>query len=165
MPEQGELVSLAADLLRVLKQRRGRLAVAESCTGGLVGHLLTEVPGSSAVFVGGAITYDTQLKQQIGVDEALLEKEGAVSSAVAEAMAVAIRKQTGASLGVAVTGIAGPGGGSEAKPVGLTYVAVADDHGVVSEGHIWRADRSTNKQLSAQAALRLALKRVRETSV
>jgi PncC family amidohydrolase len=161
MPEQRELVSLAADLLRVLKQGRRRLAVAESCTGGLVGHLLTEVPGSSDVFAGGAITYDNQLKQQIGVDEGLLEKEGAVSLAVAEAMATGIRKQTGASLGVAVTGIAGPTGGSEAKPVGLTYVAVADDDGVVSEEHIWRGDRSTNKQLSAQAALRLALNRAR----
>ena len=165
MPEQGELVSLAAELLRVLKQRRGRLAVAESCTGGLVGHLLTEVPGSSAVFVGGAITYDNHLKQQIGVEDKLLENDGAVSSAVAEAMAVGIRKQTGASLAIGVTGIAGPNGGSEAKPVGLTYVAVADENGVVTEEHTWQADRSTNKQLSAQAALRLALKRVRETSV
>src|SRR6266542_6214788 len=102
MPAQRDLVSLAADLLRVLKQGRQRLAVAESCTGGLVGHLLTEVPGSSDVFAGGAITYDNRLKQQIGVDKGLLEKEGAVSSAVAEAMAAGIRKQTGASLGVAV---------------------------------------------------------------
>ncbi len=164
MPEHRELVSLAADLLRVLKQDRRRLSVAESCTGGLVGHLLTEVPGSSDVFVGGAIAYDNQLKQQIGVDQALLDKEGAVSSAVAESMATGIRKQTGTSIGVAVTGIAGPTGGSETKPVGLTYVAVADDDGVVSEGHIWRADRSTNKQLSAQAALRLALNRARGAS-
>ena len=140
------------------------MAVAESCTGGLVGHLLTEVPGSSDVFAGGAITYDNQLKRQVGVDEALLEQEGAVSAPVAEAMATGIRKQTGASLGIAVTGIAGPTGGSETKPVGLTYVAVADEEGVVSEGHIWRADRSTNKQLSAQAALRLALNRARKAS-
>jgi len=164
MPAQRELVSLAADLLRVLKQGRQRLAVAESCTGGLVGHLLTEVPGSSDVFAGGAITYDNQLKHQIGVDEGLLETGGAVSSAVAEAMAVGIRKHTGTSLGIAVTGIAGPTGGSETKPVGLTYVAVADDHGVGSEEHIWRGDRSTNKRLSAQAALRLALKRARGPS-
>ena len=164
MPEHRELVTLAADLLRVLKQSRRRLAVAESCTGGLVGHLLTEVPGSSDVFAGGAITYDNHLKQQIGVDEGLLENEGTVSSAVAEAMATGIRKQAGASVGVAVTGIAGPSGGSETKPVGLTYVAVADEDGVVSEGHIWRADRSTNKQLSAQAALRLALNRARRPS-
>ena len=79
-------------------------------------------------------------------------------------MATGIRKQAGASVGVAVTGIAGPSGGSETKPVGLTYVAVADEDGVVSEGHIWRADRSTNKQLSAQAALRLALNRARRPS-
>src|SRR6266545_1994011 len=130
MPEQRELVLLAADLLQVLKQGRRHLAVAESCTGGLVGHLLTEVPGSSEVFVGGAITYDNHLKQQIGVDRNLLEKEGAVSSAVAEAMAAGIRRHTGVSLAIAVTGIAGPNGGSETKPVGLTYVAVADEDGV-----------------------------------
>jgi PncC family amidohydrolase len=159
MAEQRELVSLAAELLRALKHDRKRLAVAESCTGGLIGHLLTEVPGSSEVFSGGAITYDNRLKQQIGVDAKLLEREGAVSATVAEAMAAGIRDQTGAAVGVAVTGIAGPGGGSDTKPVGLTYVAVADDAGVVSEGHIWRADRSTNKRLSAQAALRLALSR------
>jgi|SRR5438093_733327 len=162
MPERRELVTLAADLLRVLKHDRRRLAVAESCTGGLVGHLLTEVPGSSQVFLGGAITYDNHMKQQIGVDEELLAKEGAVSPAVAEAMAAGIRKQTGASLAIGVTGIAGPNGGTETKPVGLTYVAVADNHGVLSEEHIWQADRSTNKQLSAQAALRLALNRARE---
>jgi PncC family amidohydrolase len=160
MAEHRELVTLAAELLRALKHDGKRLAVAESCTGGLVGHILTEVPGSSEVFAGGAITYDNRLKRQIGVDATLLEREGAVSAAVAEAMAAGIRNQTGAALALAVTGIAGPGGGTDTKPVGLTYVAVADDDGAVSEGHIWRADRSTNKRLSAQAALRLALGRI-----
>ena len=161
MPHQNELVGLAEELLAILKEGRKRLAVAESCTGGLLGHLLTEVPGSSEVFAGGAITYDNQLKQRIGVDEDLLEKEGAVSSAVAEAMAQGIRSKTGASMAMAVTGIAGPGGGSEFKPVGLTYVAVADESGVVSERYVWDGDRSTNKQLSAEAALQLALSRAR----
>jgi nicotinamide-nucleotide amidase len=161
MPQQDELVSLAEKLLAVLKEGRKRLAVAESCTGGLLGHVLTEVPGSSEVFAGGAITYNNQLKQQIGVEEDLLEREGAVSAAVAEAMARGIRGKTGASVAIAVTGIAGPGGGSESKPVGLTYVAVADEDGVVSARHVWNGDRSTNKQLSAEAALQLALSRAR----
>jgi PncC family amidohydrolase len=163
-PEQRETVLLAADLLEALKRAGKRLVVAESCTGGLLGHLLTEVPGSSEVFAGGAITYDNQLKRQIGVDEGLLKNEGAVSAAVAEAMAKGIRDKTGAALAIAVTGIAGPGGGSETKPVGLTYVAVADENGVVSEEHIWGEGRSINKQLSAEAALRLALNRAREAS-
>jgi PncC family amidohydrolase len=159
MPEKPELVSLAAELLAMLRTGGRKLAVAESCTGGLIGHLLTEVPGSSEVFAGGAITYDNHLKQQIGVDAKLLEREGSVSAPVAEAMATGIREHTGATLAISVTGIAGPGGGSETKPVGLTYIAVADESGVVSEKHIWTENRSNNKHLSAEAALRLALKR------
>jgi PncC family amidohydrolase len=158
-----ELVSLAAEVLRALKHRGMTLAVAESCTGGLIGHLLTEIPGSSEVFLGGAITYHNRLKTELGVDPAVLESEGAVSTRVAEAMAAGVRRQTGAGIGLAVTGIAGPGGGSETKPVGLTYVAVADAAGVASEGHIWRADRSTNKLLSAGAALKLALTRLAQS--
>jgi PncC family amidohydrolase len=160
MPEQPELVSLAAELLAVLRTDGRKLAVAESCTGGLIGHLLTEVPGSSEVFAGGAITYDNHLKQTIGVDAKLLEREGAVSAPVAKAMATGIREHTGAALAISVTGIAGPGGGSETKPVGLTYIGVADVTGVESERHVWTGDRSTNKRLSAEAALRLALKRI-----
>src|SRR5256885_14360549 len=102
MPEQREPVSLAGGRLGVLKDGRRRLAVAESCTGGLVGHLLTEVPGSSDVFVGGAITYGDHLKQQIGVEEKLLEEDGAVSSAVGEAMAGGVRERVGASAAVGV---------------------------------------------------------------
>src|SRR2546422_7990316 len=122
MPEQRELVSLAADLLGVLKHGRRRLAVAESCTGGLVGHLLTEVPGSSDVFVGGAITYDDHLKQQIGVEEKLLEEDGAVSSAVAEAMAAGIRKRSGASLAIGVARHDRATSGSAGETGGLTHV-------------------------------------------
>jgi PncC family amidohydrolase len=157
---QREIVSVAADGLRALKRRGSTLAVAESCTGGLIGHLLTEIPGSSEVFLGGAITYSNDLKVRLGVDSTVLETAGAVSVQVAEMMAASVRKQTGADIGLAVTGIAGPGGGSETKPVGLTYVAVADAKGVASEAHIWCADRSTNKLLSAGAALRLLLARI-----
>jgi len=155
-----ELVLLANQVLSAFKKRGLSLAVAESITGGLIGHLLTEVPGSSDVFVGGSIVYDNRLKEQLGVPRHTLETDGAVSEATAKAMAEGIRGKTDADVGVAVTGIAGPGGGTKAKQVGLTYVAVADDRGVVSEAHIWRADRSTNKLLTAQAALRLLVARV-----
>ena len=160
MSNHRELVSLATEVLRALKHRGLTLAVAESCTGGLIGHVLTEIPGSSEVFLGGAITYNNRLKAQLGVDAAVLEDEGAVSARVAEMMAACVREQTGADIGLAVTGIAGPGGGSETKPVGLTYVAVGDIAGVTTEGHIWRADRSTNKLLSVGAALKLVLARL-----
>src|SRR2546422_1246131 len=145
MPEQRELVSLAADLLGVLKHGRRRLAVAESCTGGLVGHLLTEVPGSSDVFVGGAITYDDHLKQQIGVEEKLLEEDGAVSSAVAEAMAAGIRKQSGASLAIGVARLTRPHRGNEAETGGLPDVAGAGEEGGGGGGNNLRTEPSTDK--------------------
>jgi len=155
-----ELVLLANQVLSAFKKRGLTLAAAESITGGLIGHALTEVPGSSDVFLGGVIAYHNRLKEQLGVPSKTLETEGAVSEATAKAMAMGIRGQTGADVGVAVTGIAGPGGGTKTKQVGLTYVAVSDGRGTVSEAHIWRADRSTNKLLTAQAALRLLLARV-----
>jgi PncC family amidohydrolase len=149
-----ELVVQANQVLAALKKRGFTLAVAESITGGLIGHALTEVPGSSDVFLGGVIAYHNSIKERIGVPREVLEAEGAVSEATAKALAAAVREQTRADVSIAVTGIAGPGGGTKTKPVGLTYVACADSRGAVSEAHIWRADRSTNKLLTAQAALR-----------
>ncbi|MBI2912906.1 MAG: CinA family protein [Chloroflexi bacterium] len=134
------------------------LAVAESSTGGLIGHLITEVPGSSAVFLGGVIAYHNRLKEQLGVPEQLLASEGAVSAAAAGAMAEGVRRQAGASVGLAVTGIAGPGGGTETKPVGLTYVALAAAGTLLSEQHVWRGDRSHTKRASAEAALALLVR-------
>jgi nicotinamide-nucleotide amidase len=159
-----ELVLLANQVLSAFKKRGLSLAAAESITGGLIGHLLTEVPGSSDVFVGGVIAYHNRLKEQLGVPTHTLETEGAVSEATAKAMAEGIRGQTEADVGVAVTGIAGPGGGTKTKQVGLTYVAVSDGRGTISEAHTWRADRSTNKLLTAQAAFRLLLARVDKQS-
>ncbi len=138
-----------------------RIATVESCTGGLVGHLITEVPGSSAYFVGGFVTYSDELKREtVGVPHDVLAAHGAVSAQVAMAMASGGRARTGADLAVAVTGIAGPDGGSPAKPVGLTYVAVADAIGVAVKRHLWTGDRSENKRLSAAAALTLLLERI-----
>jgi PncC family amidohydrolase len=138
-----------------------RVATVESCTGGLVGHLITEVPGSSAYFVGGFVTYSDGLKRQaVGVPDEVLVAHGAVSAQVALAMATGGREQTAADLAVSVTGIAGPDGGSPSKPVGLTYVAVADGSGAVVRRHVWTGDRAENKRRSAAAALELLLERI-----
>jgi PncC family amidohydrolase len=138
-----------------------RVATVESCTGGLVGHLITEVPGSSAYFVGGFVTYSDELKREVvGVPHDVLAAHGAVSAQVAMAMATGGRARTGADLAVSVTGIAGPDGGSASKPVGLTYVAVADDLGVAVRRFVWTGDRTENKRRSALAALALLLERV-----
>ncbi len=146
---------LAADAVGLLSRRRRTLAVAESSTGGLIGHLVTDVPGGSAVFLGGVIAYANWLKEQLGVPADMIARHGAVSPEVAAAMAEAVRQQTGADYGLAVTGIAGPGGGTTAKPVGLTYVAVASASGTVAREHTFSGNRSVVKGASARAALEL----------
>jgi PncC family amidohydrolase len=155
------------DLARRLQERclaAGlSVAAAESCTGGLVTHVLTEVPGSSAYLLGGVVSYADRAKTELlGVDPDHLAAHGAVSAQVARAMATGVRERFGADLGVAVTGIAGPDGGSDAKPVGLTYVAVADEAGVEVRRLLWAGERSANKRDSAGAALELLLARAGE---
>lgn len=158
----------AERVIRLLIERRLTLAVAESCTGGLIGHLLTEVPGSSQAFLGGVVAYHNRAKVAIlGVDEGVLQREGAVSEAVARAMAEGVRRlfgtdpsglsPPGRSLALAVTGIAGPTGGTPEKPVGLTYMALTDDTTTRCERHVWKGSRSQNKALSAEAALKAVL--------
>ncbi len=139
------------------------VATAESCTGGLLGHLLTEHPGSSGYYLGGIVAYADRIKAGLlEVPEAMLRAHGAVSAQVAAAMAEGACRRFGTDLAVAVTGIAGPEGGSEAKPVGLTYVAVAGVAGSDVRRYLWRGDRSANKAESAEAALRLLLERLGE---
>lgn len=155
------LVALAARLRERCLARGLRLVTAESCTGGLVGHLITETPGSSAWYLGGFVTYSDQLKREfVGVPQDVLVAHGAVSAQTALAMAAGARARTGADLGASVTGIAGPDGGSAAKPVGLTYVAVADSSGTEVRRHLWAGTRSDNKRASAEALLELVLQRV-----
>lgn len=147
---------LAAVLLEALGGAGHRLAVAESCTGGLVGGRLTAVPGSSAVFIGGVVAYDDRVKEDIlGVPKAILEAHGAVSEAVASAMADGVATRFGTAAAVAVTGIAGPGGGTEEKPVGTVCIAgrVGDAQRVVRR--VIPGDREGIRQRSAQAALDL----------
>ena len=155
------LVALAARVGERCRALGLRVATVESCTGGLVGHLITEIPGSSAYYSGGFVTYSDGLKQSaVGVPHDVLVAHGAVSAQAAMAMASGGRERTGADLAVAVTGIAGPDGGSPPKPVGLTYVAVADAAGIAVKRHLWSGDRSENKRLSASAALELLLERI-----
>jgi nicotinamide-nucleotide amidase len=116
----------AARLLDAFRARHQRLVTAESCTGGLIAALLTEIPGSSDVVERGFVTYSNAAKQEnVGVPAALLEEHGAVSEAVARAMAEGALTHSHADIAVSVTGVAGPGGGSEAKPVGLVHLAAA----------------------------------------
>ncbi len=143
---------------RLLRDSGLRVAVAESCTGGLVGERLTSVPGSSAYFLGGVVAYGNEAKVKLlGVPQSLLEEFGAVSAEVAEAMARGAREAFGADVGIAVTGIAGPSGGTEAKPVGRVYLALAD----AQSSRTVRADfgeepgREGVRRLASQAALNL----------
>jgi PncC family amidohydrolase len=148
---------LERQVIRLLRERGLTAAVAESCTGGLVGHRLTSVPGSSASFLGGVIAYHNSVKASVlGVAEELLASEGAVSEAVALAMARGVRRLLRANIGVSVTGIAGPSGGGPGKPVGLVYIALDSGRGQgICQRHIWRGDRWQNKERSAAAALRM----------
>ena len=154
---------LAERLGDALRARKWTVATAESCTGGLVGHVITEVPGSSDYFAGALVTYSNEIKIDLaGVSRDVLEAHGAVSAQVAKAMADGARERLGVDVVVAVTGVAGPDGGSAAKPVGLTYVAVADGSGDEVRRFVWDSDRSGNKRLSAAAALELVLERLSE---
>lgn len=156
---QGE--SLEEIVLLYLGMKGATLAVAESCTGGLVAERITRIPGSSRAFVGGAVTYSNELKTAFaGVNAALIEQHGAVSAEVARAMADGIRKKTGATIGLSITGIAGPGGGTEEKPVGLVYIGIANGKEIAVEqknfaGFSTQNTRERVRTLSAQAALDL----------
>jgi PncC family amidohydrolase len=164
-PGDDELVSAARRLGRALTDSGWQMAAAESCTGGLIGHVITQVPRSSDHFLGGIVSYSDVVKERdLGVDRALLDRVGAVSAEVAEAMADgALHRFPEARLAVAVTGIAGPDGGSAEKPVGLTYVAAAQrDGAAVVERHAWSFDRDGNRRASALAALDLARRLVAE---
>lgn len=158
-PTDQELEAAARRLGRGLVKRGWQMAAAESCTGGLIGHVITQVPKSSDHFLGGIVSYSDAVKEGLlGVSPELLGQVGAVSAEVAEAMTAGVLDRfPAARLAVAVTGIAGPDGGSEHKPVGLTYVAAALRDGPATvERHIWPHDRDGNKRASVLAALELA---------
>lgn len=152
--------SLEQFLVQELTLRKQTVATAESCTGGFIANLLTNVPGSSAVFDSGRVTYANSEKIALGVAPQVIQQHGAVSEAVAESLARAARASAKATYGISTTGVAGPGGGTEEKPVGTVYVSVAGPGAeVVVEKHRFQTDRLAFKQLAAQAAL-LLLRRV-----
>jgi PncC family amidohydrolase len=151
-----QLVGLAERLQAICLGRGLTVAVAESCTGGLVADAITDIPGSSGYFLGGVVSYaDSAKAALLGVPAEVLAAHGAVSAQVGRAMAEGARERFSADLAAAVTGVAGPDGGSEAKPVGLTYVAVAAAQGVDVRRFVWTGDRSANKEASAAAVLEI----------
>ena len=150
--------TLESALGKRLKARRWKAAVAESCTGGLLGQRLSETPGSSAYFLGGIIAYaDTVKTAALGVPRALLRKHGAVSDACVRAMAQGVRTATGADVGIAITGVAGPGGGTPEKPVGLVHVAVVSPSRARAARILLPGTRDQVRSRAASAAAALAL--------
>jgi nicotinamide-nucleotide amidase len=149
-----DAADLAAVVLDLCRERSLSIATAESCTGGLIGARLTAVPGSSDVFVGGVVAYSNAVKESLlDVPAQLIESKGAVSEDVARAMAAGVRERLGADVGIGVTGIAGPGGGSPDKPVGTVWIAVQIGEEVRAQGRVYIGDRGEVRSRSAQAAL------------
>lgn len=147
-----------------LSVRRATLALAESCTGGFLAHRLTNVPGASAVFLAGYVTYSNEAKAAaLGVSPTALAEHGAVSEPVARAMADGAREKSGADFALATTGIAGPGGGSAAKPVGTAYIALSGGGETVVRPFFFPSDRETFKQLVTQGALNLLRERLNDS--
>jgi nicotinamide-nucleotide amidase len=152
---------LERDVLRLLARRKQTLALAESCTGGCLAHQLTNVPGASAVFLGGVVAYSNAAKQKfLGVRARTLAVRGAVSEAVAREMAEGARKKFGADFALGITGIAGPGGGTRKKPVGTVFLALSGAFGTVVQHQLNLQDRARFKEITARQALALLLSRL-----
>jgi len=153
--------NMEAALGRALREAGATIATAESCTGGLIASRITDLPGASDYFLEGLVTYSNEAKMALlGVPEALLAEHGAVSEEVARAMAEGCRQKAGSDYAIAVTGIAGPTGGTAEKPVGLVYIAVADRAGAEVVRQTWPGTRSQFKARVSQTALNMARKRV-----
>lgn len=157
----GESLEEVVGMYLVMRQKT--VAVAESCTGGLLSERLTRVPGSSNYFLGGMVCYSNELKATLaGVPADLIAEHGAVSLAVAQAMAEGVRKRTGASLGIGITGVAGPGGGTPEKPVGLVFIALADENGTQIREFRFPGDRERVRHWATQLALEAVRRRLRD---
>ena len=149
---------LADEVGRGLRDRGYTISVAESCTGGLLGDMITDVPGSSDYFLGGVISYSDDAKvSMLGVDEGVLRSKGAVSQEVAIQMASGVRSKFGSTIGVGITGIAGPSGGTQAKPVGLVFISVCSATSTVCKRHVFDGPRESVKRQAAERALGLVL--------
>ncbi|NOX63425.1 MAG: CinA family protein [Chloroflexi bacterium] len=156
MKDAFSLVRLSQRVGRLLTERGLTLALAESCTGGLLASVVTDAPGSSAYFLGGVVSYSNQAKNRLlGVREATLVAHGAVSAPTAAEMAQGARRLFESDIALAVTGIAGPGGGTAEKPVGLVFLHLSAPDAEWGEQHIWPHDRLGNKAASVKASLEL----------
>ncbi len=145
-------------LVKFLKMRELTVATAESCTGGLLGKLITDVPGSSAVYPGGVISYCSRIKHELlGVDQDLLDRLGPVSEPVARQMAEGVRKVIGADFGISITGIAGPNSDETGCPVGLVFVAASNGERTLVREHRFDGDRGAIRAMAAESAADLAL--------
>ncbi len=146
---------------KFLSQRGLTISCAESCTGGLLSARLTAVPGSSDYVIGGIVSYCNKVKeQQLGVSHHDLETVGAVSETVARQMAEGVRRQLSTDIGVGITGIAGPGGATEDKPVGLVYIAVAGPRGIVATRNVFAGDRQQVRWQSTEKALAMVVEQL-----
>ena len=153
--------TLEAVIVRLLTERKQTLALAESCTGGAIAHRLTNVPGASVVLLAGLVTYSNEAKQKfLGVSAETLTAHGAVSEAVAQEMAAGARRQTGADFALSVTGIAGPSGGSEAKPVGTVFVGLASANETIVLQQFNPFDRETFKNVTGTQALEMLRRKI-----
>jgi len=151
---------------RLLRDKGLKMALAESCTGGLIAKKITDIAGASDYFEMGLVTYSNRAKERfLGVPGSILAPKGAVSPEVAEAMAEGVRRTAGVDLGVSVTGIAGPGGGSPEKPVGTVYIGVAFDHKVTVRKCFFDGDRAAIREATCAEAIDLALRRLRGESI
>lgn len=150
--------SLESRIGELLRERGLKLATAESCTGGLIAHRITNIPGSSDYFLGGVVAYAYEAKvAQLGVSWETLQTYGAVSRETVVEMARGARRTLEADLAVSVTGIAGPGGGLPEKPVGTTWIGLSTPEGEWARRFVWDGDRAQNKAYSAQAALQFVI--------
>lgn len=151
-------IPLEVEIGRLLEKREWKLALAESCTGGLVGHRITNIPGSSGYFMGGVVCYSNEAKSVIlGVSQATLDVFGAVSRETVLEMARGAKKLFNADIAASVSGIAGPGGGTLGKPVGTTWIGLAAGDGGWAREFRFSGDREQNKAASAEAALQMIL--------
>lgn len=158
---RGETLEEVVGMYLVMKQKT--VAVAESCTGGLVAERLTRVPGSSGFFLGGVVCYSNEVKTRfVGVPAEMIAAHGAVSKPVAQALAEGIRRRTGSSLGLGITGIAGPSGGTPEKPVGLVFIALADDRSTEVRQFRFPGERERVRMWSSVAALEMTRRRIRD---
>ena len=162
---QLSISSLAKSLVSLCLDKKVTFGTAESCTGGLIAASVTDVAGASAVFFGGIVSYDNSVKEKLlGVPAQTLEQKGAVSPETAKAMALGAVRALGVDYAVAVTGIAGPGGATPGKPVGLVYISVASKSGVtVTENH-FQGDRETVRLQTVERALTLLTQAISSTS-